>query len=90
MAHGIDDITVKTQRGDEKSLGDYKGHPLLIVNLASRCGYTPQYAGLERLNRRTAGKGCGFWASRATTLASKSPAPTRRSPSSAGQLRGDL
>lgn len=45
----IYDFTVKTIDGKEKSLADYKGKVLLIVNVASACGYTPQYADLQRL-----------------------------------------
>lgn len=45
----ISDITVKTIDGAEKSLGDYKGKVLLIVNVASQWGLTPQYSGLEDL-----------------------------------------
>jgi glutathione peroxidase len=37
--------------GDEKSLSDYDGDVVLIVNTASKCGFTPQYAGLEELHR---------------------------------------
>jgi len=48
---GIYDIEVKTIDGRTESLGVHRGKPLLIVNVASRCGYTPQYAGLERLYR---------------------------------------
>lgn len=46
------DFTVKTAAGEDKPLSDYTGLPLLIVNVASRCGLTPQYEGLEKLYRR--------------------------------------
>ena len=45
----IYDFTAKTLAGKDVSLGDYKGQVLLIVNTASRCGFTPQYEGLEKL-----------------------------------------
>ena len=43
------DISVKTLGGTIQSLDVYRGKTLLIVNVASRCGFTPQYAGLEAL-----------------------------------------
>lgn len=46
----IYDFTMKTIDGLEKSLNDYKGRVLLVVNVASECGLTPQYEGLQELH----------------------------------------
>jgi glutathione peroxidase len=46
------DIDVKTIGGDTQSLAAYRGKTLLIVNVASHCGFTPQYEGLEALFRK--------------------------------------
>ena len=44
-------------KGDDIKLGDYAGKPILVVNTASQCGYTPQYAGLQELWTRYRARG---------------------------------
>jgi glutathione peroxidase len=46
------DFSARTIEGNDLALSSYRGHPLLIVNVASKCGFTPQYAGLEALYKR--------------------------------------
>ncbi|MFK4934774.1 glutathione peroxidase [Lactococcus garvieae] len=45
----IYDFTVKGKQGDDISLSGYKGKVLLVVNTATKCGFTPQYDGLQKL-----------------------------------------
>ena len=51
------DIPIHTLQGDDAKLGDYKGKALLLVNVASKCGLTPQYEGLERLQKTYGDRG---------------------------------
>jgi glutathione peroxidase len=53
----IYDFTAQTLQGKSVSLSDYRGQALLIVNTASKCGFTPQYAGLEKLYEKLHGNG---------------------------------
>lgn len=51
------DFSAMTIKGEKKSLADYKGSVLLVVNVASECGLTPQYTGLENLHKKYGAKG---------------------------------
>lgn len=51
------DIQLRTLSGEATTLAEQKGKALLIVNVASKCGLTPQYTGLEKLHERFAGQG---------------------------------
>jgi glutathione peroxidase len=51
------DLQTTTLAGQPADLGQYRGKVTLVVNVASKCGYTKQYAGLEKLHRELSGKG---------------------------------
>ncbi|SFN55786.1 MULTISPECIES: glutathione peroxidase [Actinomadura] len=51
------DVEIDGLRGGSADLGQYQGKAVLIVNVASKCGLTPQYSGLERLQERYGGRG---------------------------------
>jgi glutathione peroxidase len=53
----IYDIALRTLAGERASLAEFRGQAVLAVNVASKCGLTPQYEGLERLQRRYADRG---------------------------------
>ncbi|MEU2248939.1 glutathione peroxidase [Streptomyces sp. NPDC019224] len=51
------DIPLRTLTGEPTTLGAYRGRAVLLVNVASKCGLTPQYAGLERLQKEYGDRG---------------------------------
>jgi glutathione peroxidase len=53
----VHDFSAKTIEGQDRPLLAYRGQVLLIVNVASECGFTPQYAGLEALQKKFAARG---------------------------------
>ena len=53
----IYDIPISTLSGEPTSLAEHKGKALLLVNVASKCGLTPQYEGLERIQKRFEDRG---------------------------------
>jgi len=53
----IYDFEVNTLKGEEESLSKYKGKVLLVVNTASKCGFTPQYKGLQELYEKFKDRG---------------------------------
>lgn len=73
MNTSVHDFSMKTIDGKEKSLSDYKGNVLLIVNVASFCGYTPQYKDLEEVYRKYKDKGFRILAFPANNFGEQEP-----------------
>jgi glutathione peroxidase len=72
------DFKMKSLTGKEVDLTRYQGKVLLVVNVASACGYTPQYRPMQALHEKYAGQGLACWASPATSSASRSRAASSR------------
>ena len=53
----VHDFSAKDIDGKDIALGEHRGKVLLVVNVASKCGFTPQYTGLEALHRKLAPRG---------------------------------
>ena len=67
------EFTVKNIDGSEVKLDTYRGKVLLLVNVASHCGYTPQYDGLERVYKKYQGKGLEVMAFPANNFGAQEP-----------------
>lgn len=73
MPTAIESISVKTNSGGEASLGDHQGKVRLVVNVASKCGLTPQYEGLQALHARFRDRGFTVLAFPANNFAGQEP-----------------
>ena len=70
------DYSATLANGDETSLADFKGQVLLVVNTASKCGFTPQYEGLEKLYSEHKDAGFSVLAFPCNQFGSQEPAST--------------
>ena len=85
------DFEATSISGKPVALAQFKGQPLLIVNTASACGFTPSSPGWKNCTRPTAAAAQVVLGFRATSLAHKTKGATTRSPSSASSLlRGEF
>lgn len=75
MSESVLDTVVETVDGKSKPLSDYQGNVLLIVNVASKCGYTPQYTGLEKLYEKYKDQGLRVLAFPCNQFGEQEPSP---------------
>lgn len=73
MQATIENVPLRRIDGTTASLADYEGQVLLVVNVASQCGFTPQYEGLERLYARYRGRGFAVLGFPANNFAAQEP-----------------
>lgn len=73
MQTTLENMPLRRIDGTAGSLADYEGQVLLVVNVASRCGFTPQYEGLERLYARYRGRGFAVLGFPANDFAEQEP-----------------
>jgi glutathione peroxidase len=77
MSASIYDIPVRKITGADTSLGEFEGKVLLVVNVASKCGLTPQYEGLEKLYKQYRGQGLVVAGFPANDFAGQEPGTNR-------------
>ena len=73
MAFDLYSVPITRIDGTVGSLADYRGHVLLVVNVASKCGLTPQYEGLQKLHERYAAQGLDILGFPANDFAGQEP-----------------
>ena len=77
------DFSAVLANGEPKNLSDYQGKVLLIVNTASKCGFTPQYTGLESLHQTYGERGFSVLAFPCNQFGGQEPGSERKSSLSA-------